>query len=174
MTASDLRGVDTYRGDRIHVESWHQGYDFAGKRVAVIGTDSQTVRIVPELAGIAAFVKVFQCAPRWIFPYAVPGQFTEGPVRQWFVARLARAHLHTQVEDPWLRRQLTPDHPPEATRVLVAGDYYRALQQPNCKLIDWPIATFSPVGVRTSDGVEHHVDAIVFGDARGRDGQYLR
>ena len=46
--------------------------------------------------------------------------------------------------------------------MLVSSDYYPALQKDNCKLIDWPIATISPVGIRTSDGVEHHLDAIVF------------
>ena len=46
--------------------------------------------------------------------------------------------------------------------MLVSSDYYPALQRDNCKLIDWPIATVSPVGIRTSDGVEHHLDCIVF------------
>jgi cation diffusion facilitator CzcD-associated flavoprotein CzcO len=46
--------------------------------------------------------------------------------------------------------------------MLVSSDYYSALQRDNCKLIDWPIATLSPVGIRTSDGVEHHLDCIVF------------
>ena len=78
------------------------------------------------------------------------------------VARLAKAHLHRQVSDPWLRRQLTPDFTPGCKRMLVSSDYYPALQRENCKLIDWPIATISPAGIRTSDGVEHHLDAIVF------------
>jgi cation diffusion facilitator CzcD-associated flavoprotein CzcO len=78
------------------------------------------------------------------------------------VARLSRAHLHRQVKDPWLRRQLTPDFTPGCKRMLVSSDYYPALQQDNCKLIDWPIATMSPVGIRTSDGIEHHLDAVVF------------
>ncbi len=78
------------------------------------------------------------------------------------VARLSKAHLHRQVADPWLRRQLTPDFTPGCKRMLVSSDYYPALQRNNCKLIDWPIATLSPVGIRTSDGVEHHLDAIVF------------
>ncbi|WP_422749297.1 flavin-containing monooxygenase [Mycobacterium sp. WMMD1722] len=78
------------------------------------------------------------------------------------VARLGKAHLHRQVKDPWLRRQLTPDFTPGCKRMLVSSDYYPALQQDNCKLIDWPIATMSPAGIRTSDGVEHHLDAIVF------------
>jgi cation diffusion facilitator CzcD-associated flavoprotein CzcO len=78
------------------------------------------------------------------------------------VARLGKAHLHRQVKDPWMRRQLTPDFTPGCKRMLVSSDYYPALQRDNCKLIDWPIATLSPVGIRTSDGVEHHLDAIVF------------
>ncbi len=78
------------------------------------------------------------------------------------VARLGRAHLRSQVKDPWLRRQLTPDFAPGCKRMLVSSDYYAALQRDNCKLIDWPIATLSPVGIRTSDGVEHHLDCIVF------------
>ena len=78
------------------------------------------------------------------------------------VARLGRAHLRRQVKDPWLRRQLTPDFTPGCKRMLVSSDYYPALQRDNCKLIDWPIATISPVGIRTSDGIEHHLDAIVF------------
>lgn len=78
------------------------------------------------------------------------------------VARLGKAHLHRQVKDPWLRRQLTPDFTPGCKRMLVSSDYYPALQKDNCKLIDWPIATMSPVGIRTSDGVEHHLDCVVF------------
>lgn len=78
------------------------------------------------------------------------------------VARLGRAHLRATVKDPWLRRQLTPDFTPGCKRMLLSSDYYPALQRDNCKLIDWPIATVSPAGIRTSDGVEHHLDAIVF------------
>ncbi|MCV7288516.1 NAD(P)/FAD-dependent oxidoreductase [Mycolicibacterium wolinskyi] len=78
------------------------------------------------------------------------------------VARLGKAHLNRQVKDPWLRRQLTPDFTPGCKRMLVSSDYYPALQRDNCKLIDWPIATMSPVGIRTSDGIEHHLDAVVF------------
>ena len=78
------------------------------------------------------------------------------------VARVGKAHLRRAVADPWLRRQLTPDFTPGCKRMLVSSDYYPALQRDNCKLIDWPIATLSPVGIRTSDGIEHHLDAIVF------------
>ncbi|WP_109535683.1 flavin-containing monooxygenase [Mycolicibacter sinensis] len=78
------------------------------------------------------------------------------------VAQLGKAHLRATVKDPWLRRQLTPDFTPGCKRMLISSDYYPALQRDNCKLIDWPIATISPAGIRTSDGVEHHLDAMVF------------
>ena len=74
------------------------------------------------------------------------------------VSALGRAHLRLRVKDKWLRRQLTPEFTPGCKRMLMSSDYYPALQRENCKLIDWPIATLSPVGIRTSDGIEHEVE----------------
>ncbi|WP_084683060.1 flavin-containing monooxygenase [Perlucidibaca piscinae] len=78
------------------------------------------------------------------------------------VERISAAFLRHQVSDPWLRRQLTPDFRIGCKRVLMSSEYYPALQKPNCKLITWPIATISPKGIRTAEGVEHQVDCIVF------------
>jgi cation diffusion facilitator CzcD-associated flavoprotein CzcO len=189
-----IRGLDTYRGHKIHSARWDHDYDFTGKRVAVIGTGASAVQIIPELVKKADFVKVFQRTPGWVLPRldtAIPTGaqtvFAKAPAIQelarqalfwgheisatalvWdtpltgLVARLGKAHLHRQVKDPWLRRQLTPDFTPGCKRMLVSSDYYPALQRDNCKLIAWPIATMSPVGIRTSDGIEHHLDCIVF------------
>jgi cation diffusion facilitator CzcD-associated flavoprotein CzcO len=190
----NIRGIDTYRGHKIHSARWDHDYDFTGKRVAVIGTGASAIQIVPELVKRAEFVKVFQRTPGWVLPRldiaappAAQALFAKAPATQalarqalfwghevsatalvWnspltsLVARLAKAHLRRQVKDPWLRRQLTPDFTPGCKRMLISSDYYPALQQHNCKLIDWPIATLSPVGVRTSDGIEHRLDCIVF------------
>lgn len=76
--------------------------------------------------------------------------------------QVGKLHLRRAVKDKWLRRQLTPDFRAGCKRMLISSDYYPALQQDNCKLITWPIATITPDGLRTSDGLEHHVDAIVF------------
>lgn len=190
----DIRGLDSYRGHKIHSARWDHDYDFAGKRVAVIGTGASAIQIIPELVKQAGFVKVFQRTPCWVLPRldiptppSLQNLFTKVPAAQqlarqalfwgheasatalvWdtpltsLVARLGRAYLRAQVKDPWLRRQLTPDFRPGCKRMLVSSDYYPALQRDNCKLIDWPIATLSPVGVHTSDGIEHHLDCIVF------------
>lgn len=189
-----IRGLDTYRGHKIHSARWDHDYDLAGKKVAVIGTGASAIQIIPELVKSAGFVKVFQRTPGWVLPRPdaaiapwLQQLFTKAPATQrlarqalfwgheatatalvWntpltsLVARLGRAYLRREVKDPWLRRQLTPDFTPGCKRMLISSDYYPALQQDNCKLIDWPIATMSPVGIRTSDGVEHHLDAIVF------------
>ena len=190
----DMRGLETYRGHKIHSARWDHDYDFTGKRVAVIGTGASAVQIIPELVKLAGFVKVFQRTPGWVLPRldvatppALQAVFAKAPATQqlarqllfwgheatatamvWntpltsLVARLGQAHIRTQVKDPWLRRQLTPDFAPGCKRMLVSSDYYPALQRDNCKLIDWPIATLSPAGIRTSDGIEHHLDCIVF------------
>lgn len=190
----DIRGIDTFTGHTMHSAAWDHDDDFAGKRVAVIGTGARAVQIVPELVQTAGFVKVFQRTPRWVLPRidpALPAELqtllTKFPVAQhvlratlhrghrWaaagperpaltnrLVAEIGKAHLRRQVKDPWLRRQLTPDHPPGHRPTLVSSAYYPALQRDNCKLICWPIATISPAGIRTSDGIEHHLDVIVF------------
>jgi cation diffusion facilitator CzcD-associated flavoprotein CzcO len=193
-TWPDIRGLDSYRGHKIHSARWDHDYDFTGKRVAVIGTGASAVQIVPQLVQRAESVKVFQRTPGWMLPRldapipaAVQSLFAKIPGAQDFtrqtlfwgheltatalvwdtpltglVARLGKAHLRRQVRDPWLRRQLTPDFTPGCKRMLISSDYYPALQKDNCKLITWPIATMSPVGIRTSDGIEHHLDCVVF------------
>ncbi|MDT4919380.1 MAG: hypothetical protein QOI15_282 [Pseudonocardiales bacterium] len=92
---------------------------------------------------------------------AATGLVWDSPVTT-LVQRVALRHLRRQVPDPWLRRQLTPQFRAGCKRMLVSSDYYPALQQDNCKLITWPIATLRPDGLRTSDGVEHKLDSIVF------------
>ncbi|MFZ5723657.1 MAG: flavin-containing monooxygenase [Pseudomonadota bacterium] len=78
------------------------------------------------------------------------------------IEQAARLYLRRTVQDPWLRRQLTPDFRIGCKRILMTSDWYPALQQPNCELVTWPIATLSPKGIRTAEGIEHAVDCIVF------------
>jgi hypothetical protein len=59
-----------------------------------------------------------------------------------------------------MRRQLTPDDQSPAPFAR-SDSYYPALRRANCELVTWPIATLSEVGVRTVDGIEHHVEVIL-------------
>ncbi len=67
----DIRGLDSYRGHKIHSANWDHDYDFTGKRVAVIGTGASAVQIVPELVktaaarqGVPAHARLGAAAPR--------------------------------------------------------------------------------------------------------------
>lgn len=64
----DIPGIDSYQGHKIHSARWDHDYDFAGKRVAVIGTGASGVQIIPELVKTAESVKVFQRTPGWVLP----------------------------------------------------------------------------------------------------------
>ncbi|MCE9621214.1 MAG: NAD(P)/FAD-dependent oxidoreductase [Actinomycetia bacterium] len=62
-------GRDTFAGASYHTGTWpHEGVDFTGKRVAVIGTGSSAVQSIPIIAQQAQHVTVFQRTPT----YAVP------------------------------------------------------------------------------------------------------
>ncbi|MCV7314314.1 NAD(P)/FAD-dependent oxidoreductase [Mycolicibacillus parakoreensis] len=84
-----IPGIDDYQGHKIHSARWDHDYDFAGKRVAVVGTGASAVQIVPELVKTAAAVKVFQRTPGWVLPRVnahsselVKRIFTELPLAQ--------------------------------------------------------------------------------------------
>jgi cyclohexanone monooxygenase len=62
-------GEISFLGDRYHTGCWpHQGVDFFGKRVAIIGTGSSAVQSIPVIARQAEHLYVFQRTPN----YAVP------------------------------------------------------------------------------------------------------
>ncbi|MDX2275141.1 MAG: NAD(P)/FAD-dependent oxidoreductase [Hyphomonadaceae bacterium] len=64
----DIEGLSDFAGDAFHSAQWRDGYDFKGKRVAVIGNGSTGVQIVSALADVAAAVDHYQRSPQWIMP----------------------------------------------------------------------------------------------------------
>jgi cation diffusion facilitator CzcD-associated flavoprotein CzcO len=60
----DIPRVDQYRGRLYHTADWpHEGADFTGQRIAVIGTGSSGIQCIPILAEQAADTTVFQRSP---------------------------------------------------------------------------------------------------------------
>jgi cation diffusion facilitator CzcD-associated flavoprotein CzcO len=69
--APSFPGLETFAGEWYLTARWpEQPVSFAGKRVAVIGTGSTGIQVVPEVAKQAAHVMVFQRTPN----YAIPGR----------------------------------------------------------------------------------------------------
>jgi cation diffusion facilitator CzcD-associated flavoprotein CzcO len=65
----DIPGIEDFRGVQHHTGRWPAGpVDVAGKRVAVIGTSSSGVQVVPAIADDVAAVDVYQRSANWCTP----------------------------------------------------------------------------------------------------------
>ena len=65
----EIDGIDTFRGETFHTGRWpHEGFDFAGQRVGVIGTGSSGIQSIPVIAQQAAHLTVFQRTPNFSMP----------------------------------------------------------------------------------------------------------
>jgi cyclohexanone monooxygenase len=63
------KGLDSFAGETFHTARWpHEGVDFTGKRVGVIGTGSSGVQAIPLIAKEAAHLFVFQRTPAYTIP----------------------------------------------------------------------------------------------------------
>ena len=64
-----LDGYDAFQGDIHHTALWpHDGVDFRGRRVAVIGTGSSAIQSIPIIAADADQLTVFQRTPNYSVP----------------------------------------------------------------------------------------------------------
>ncbi len=64
-----FKGRDTFAGGLYHTGQWpHEGVDFTGKRVGVIGTGSSAIQSIPLIAAQAEHLYVFQRTPNYSVP----------------------------------------------------------------------------------------------------------
>jgi cyclohexanone monooxygenase len=62
-------GAEKFQGEKYHTGRWpHSPVDFTGKRVAVIGTGSSGIQVIPEIARTAEHVTVLQRTPNFSLP----------------------------------------------------------------------------------------------------------
>ena len=65
----NIKGLESFEGEWHHTGAWpHDGVDFTGKRVAVIGTGSSGVQAIPVIAQQARSLTVFQRTPQYTIP----------------------------------------------------------------------------------------------------------
>ncbi len=65
----EVEGLETFGGRWHHTGRWpHEGVDFAGLRVGVIGTGSSGIQSIPLIAEQAAHLTVFQRTPNFTMP----------------------------------------------------------------------------------------------------------
>jgi cation diffusion facilitator CzcD-associated flavoprotein CzcO len=63
---AELPGLERFAGETIHPQFWPQDFDYAGKRVVVIGSGATAVTIVPAMTDKAAHVTMLQRTPTWM------------------------------------------------------------------------------------------------------------
>jgi cation diffusion facilitator CzcD-associated flavoprotein CzcO len=65
----EIDGINAFSGETFHTGRWpHEGVDFAGQRVGVIGTGSSGIQSIPVIAEQAAHLTVFQRTPNFSMP----------------------------------------------------------------------------------------------------------
>ena len=65
----DFEGLASFKGKTYHTGHWpHEGVDFTGQRVGVIGTGSSAIQAIPVIAEQAAHLTVFQRTPNFSIP----------------------------------------------------------------------------------------------------------
>ena len=145
-------------------------HDFSNLRVAIVGANQHTVTQLNKMLKTAESVKVFQLQAHFVLPYHAVGlQKLLHPLmiknRRLFNQRiksaLALRYLDSEVKNPWLKRQLTPNTADQHKVFLKSDHYYAALQHEKCKLITWPVVQITPQGIQSMEGIEHLVDVII-------------
>lgn len=76
---------------------------------------------------------------------------------------MAKRFIRKQVDDPEIQKAMTPDYAMGCKRILLSSDFYPALNRSNVDLITSGVSEVRENSVVTGDGVEHPVDAIIFG-----------
>lgn len=183
-------GRERFKGEMLHTAQWPAAPDFAGKRVAVVGSAASAVQMIPEIAAQAGHLTVFQRTANWVMPKQ-DKTYTEGELdalrRQPANALQIRretydffeelllfdkpemmAELERQaqenlaiVADPATRAKMQPTVPLGAQRPLFSNEYYPTFNRPNVSLISDDIECFTPAGIATRDGAEHAFDVII-------------
>ncbi len=76
----EIEGADRFAGRAFHSAAWDHDFDYAGKKVAVIGSAASAIQFIPHLARSAAEVNIFQRSANWIIPRG-NRPFSEGAKR---------------------------------------------------------------------------------------------
>jgi cyclohexanone monooxygenase len=188
--APDIPGLDRFRGTLFHSARWHDDHDLSGETVAVIGSAASAVQLVPEIAPIVGQLYLYQRSANWVLPKE-DGHFTPEQLAHFraspdavtaerdavfgtvdktitfsdpkLLAGAEEAGLRNLdvVEDPEVRRKLTPDVPWGCQRPLASNVYYPTFNRSNVELVVEPITEVTEDAVITDDGRARRVDTII-------------
>lgn len=62
-------GMESFKGELIHAQKWHEGIDYKGKQVVVIGSGATAATVIPAMADDAGHVTLLQRSPTYFYCY---------------------------------------------------------------------------------------------------------
>ena len=89
--------------------------------------------------------------------------FTVVPKLMTAMQLMFRQNLKRGIHNPALRERLVPDYPMGCKRILISNDFYPALARANVEVVEERIEAVTETGIRTADGQQREVDAIIYG-----------
>jgi 4-hydroxyacetophenone monooxygenase len=181
-----ISGLESFDGPVMHTARWRDGVDISGKRVAVIGTGASAMQLVPNIAGVAGHVTVFQRSPQWGIPHPnylrEVGAGTRLLMREvpyylgWYRLRLVwlfgdRLHEHVQWDPAWQHPERSISRTNDRQRAFLT-DYIITELGDRLDLVPKCLPTYPPYGKRplldngwfrtmTRDDVDLVIDDIV-------------
>ena len=146
-----IPGMADFGGPVIHPQFWPEGFDYAGKRIVVIGSGATAVTLVPSLTDRAAHVTMLQRTPTWyiqrptkdsianVLRRLLPEKWAYALVRarnvvmQDFLFRKARGapesmanyltgQTRKSLGDAWNEKDFTPPYKPWEQRLCLVPD----------------------------------------------------
>ena len=184
----DVPGADTFAGPIMHTAEWDPEVEYAGKKVAVIGTGASAMQLVPSIAGVAEKVMIFQRSKQWAMPLYT----------RWYRLRSVwnfsdRLHSSLRIDPDWEKPELSineqnerhrlfltkyikselgdrtdlhdaciPEYPPYGKRPLLDNGWFRTVTRDDVDLVTTHIERIVPDGVVTTDGTLHEADIVVW------------
>jgi cation diffusion facilitator CzcD-associated flavoprotein CzcO/acetyl esterase/lipase len=119
----DIPGTSNFAGDVYFTSRWpHDGVDFTGKRVAVIGTGSSAIQSIPLIAAQAAHLTVFQRTPN----FSIPANNGPIPDEKWESITADRASYREQAR---LSGAGVPIVPSETSALAVSDEERQAVYE---------------------------------------------
>ena len=192
-TYPSIEGRDTFAGPSFHSARWDHSIPYKGRRWGVIGAGCSGIQITEALAWEEAEVTQFIRRPQWIHIrenppttlleriwLRLPGAYRARQKKLWeFIIKgdrwrlkpgAAREAMQREfasyldaIEDPELKRKLTPSFHLGCTRIPKSDqNYYQAVQRPNVHLEFGRIKRIVPKGIELEDGRVVELDVLVY------------
>jgi cation diffusion facilitator CzcD-associated flavoprotein CzcO len=186
----DIPGIDAFGGKLLHSARWDGDLDVSGCTLAVIGSAATAVQMAPELARDLRQLYLYQRSPTWVLPRendpftaeelarfaddpdaaraerekifdAIDPHITFSNREVCELSEAAGLQNLLAVEDPEVRRKLTPQVPWGCQRPLFSNTWFPMFNRPNVELIADPIERLTEDSIVSGGGESRRVDIIV-------------